>query len=553
MEWILLFGCLFVGILVIFIRGALYDRKQFKKFLLSLDEDYGVFSKREYTEDEMSNIAAYFYYKAQNEDSIDDITWNDLDMDRVFQKINTTMSSAGDEYLYAMLRNPLHDETQLKSRDELIEFIQENPDVRKKLQIELHKLGRIRNKMSLTTCLLWLDELKRESNLFHYLLNAVLVITFALIFISPAWGTLAFIVAMCVAIITYYKRKSLIAPYILSFSFVAQMLHFTDKLAAMKCDGMKTYAAALKEQKKGLETFQKNMYALNVGTKTTENPLELVMDYARMIFHVDIIKFNSMLQVLQEKNDQIFEIKNLIGQIDSAIAVASYRKAVDFYCKPEFLQPKEGRTPMLKGIELYHPLIEQPVTNTIDAKKGALITGSNASGKSTFLKTVAINAILAQTIDTVLAHSYQADLFYLYSSMALKDDLMSHESYYIVEIKSLKRILDAEKEKGPILCFVDEVLRGTNTVERIAASSKILQSFAENGVLCFAATHDIELSKILSRFYDNYHFEEEIKEDDIFFNYQLQTGRAKTRNAIKLLGIIGYESEIIDSAEILAK
>lgn len=553
MEWLFLFGCLFTGILIIFIRGALYDRKQYKKFLLSLDEDYGTFSKRTYTSDEMENIASYFKFKANTEDSIDDITWNDLDMDHVFQKINSTMSSAGDETLYAMLRNPLQDETELRKRDRLIKFLQEHADVRKKLQIELHKLGRLRNKMSLTTCLMWLDELERESNLFHYILNAVLILTFCLIFVIPAWGTLAFIVALSTAIITYYKRKSLIAPYILSFSFVAQMLQLSDKLIAMKCDGLNEYAEALKENKKGLESFQKNMYALNIGTKTSENPLDLLMDYARMIFHIDIIKFNSMLYVLQKQNEQIFKIKELIGLIDGAIAVGSYRNAVEFYCVPEFIISGTGENPKLTGEDLYHPLINEPITNSINAVKGALITGSNASGKSTFLKTVAINAILAQTIYTVLAKRYQADMFYLYSSMALKDDLLSQESYYIVEIKSLKRILDAQKKRTPILCFVDEVLRGTNTVERIAASAKILQSFAENGVLCFAATHDIELSKMLSRFYENYHFEEEIKENDIFFNYQLQTGRAKTRNAIKLLGIIGYEPKIIESAEGLAK
>ena len=102
-----------------------------------------------------------------------------------------------------------------------------------------------------------------------------------------------------------------------------------------------------------------------------------------------------------------------------------------------------------------------------------LLTGSNASGKSTFLKSVALNAILAQTIYTVMADSYRAPYFRIYSSMALKDNLMGNESYFIVEIKSLKRIYESADEKVPMLCLIDEVLRGTNTVERIAASSQI--------------------------------------------------------------------------------
>jgi len=135
--------------------------------------------------------------------------------------------------------------------------------------------------------------------------------------------------------------------------------------------------------------------------------------------------------------------------------------------------------------------------------------------------------------------------------MALRDDLNAQNSYYIVEIKSLKRILDAvdKDDKRPVLCFVDEVLRGTNTVERIAASSEILKSLRYKNVLVFAATHDIELTYLLEKYYDNYHFQEEVTDDDVKFNYRLFTGPAVTRNAIKLLGVIGYNKNIIDAAE----
>ena len=133
--------------------------------------------------------------------------------------------------------------------------------------------------------------------------------------------------------------------------------------------------------------------------------------------------------------------------------------------------------------------------------------------------------------------------------MALQDNLQGSESYYIVEIKSLKRILEHAKEELPMLCFIDEVLRGTNTLERIAASSQILKSLVKENVLCFAATHDLELTQILEQDYSNYHFQEEIRDNDILFNYQLYKGRAVSRNAIKLLQIIGYEKEIIEHAE----
>ena len=90
-------------------------------------------------------------------------------------------------------------------------------------------------------------------------------------------------------------------------------------------------------------------------------------------------------------------------------------------------------------------------------------------------------------------------------------------------------------------------------MERISASSKILESMAGKQVLCFAATHDIELTRLLEELYDNYHFEEQVEDNDITFSYHLETGRARSRNAIRLLGIMGYEKEIIEAAGQMAE
>jgi DNA mismatch repair ATPase MutS len=228
------------------------------------------------------------------------------------------------------------------------------------------------------------------------------------------------------------------------------------------------------------------------------------------------------------------------------VAAASFRDMLPVYCEPELTNASR---PSMSAIELYHPLIDEPVVNSITENKSVLLTGSNASGKSTFIKTLAINAILAQTIYTSVSKSYKGSFFMIYSSMALKDNILSKESYYIVEIKSLKRILDRVNEDYPMLCFIDEVLRGTNTLERIAASSRILTSLARKNTLVFAATHDIELTQILENDFSNYHFQERIDDNQIIFDYKLYKGKAISKNAIKLLNLIGYPKEIIVSAE----
>jgi DNA mismatch repair ATPase MutS len=240
--------------------------------------------------------------------------------------------------------------------------------------------------------------------------------------------------------------------------------------------------------------------------------------------------------------NDVDELITQLGYMEMTIAVGAFRQSLAEYCLPELAD---------RGFEItdaYHPLIPDAVRNSVSTEKGVLITGSNASGKSTFLKMVALNVILAQTIHTCTAKKYKAPLYQIYSSMSLRDDLSSGESYYIVEIKALKRIVDAAAKGEKIICFVDEVLRGTNTVERISASTQILRSLSGKGIICFAATHDIELTELLKHSYDNYHFEEEIKEGDVVFHYQLLPGKATTRNAIKLLLLMGFEQGIIEDA-----
>ena len=161
---------------------------------------------------------------------------------------------------------------------------------------------------------------------------------------------------------------------------------------------------------------------------------------------------------------------------------------------------------------------------------------------------MAINAILAQTLYTCTAGFYRAPFLKVMTSMALRDDIGGGDSYFIVEIKSLKRILDESKKEEPLLCIIDEVLRGTNTIERIAASSRILSVLHKRWILPFAATHDIELSYILKDIYTNYHFEEEIEGNQVIFNYLLKEGMATTRNAIRLLDMLGYEKEVVKEA-----
>jgi len=510
-----------------------------------IKDAWGKASTREYTFNEFQRIK-FFFEKVKGDNCIDNITWNDLGMDDVFKDMNNTSSSVGEECFYRMLRDTSFDVDILKKRDVIVDYLLEHEEEAMKLEKIFALMGRSKS-ISVYEFIHRLDHIEKTDNIQHYFCDAFLVVAISSFFIKPEVGIVLAIAAVVFSVVTYFSSKAKVENYFVCFKYIIAMLDGAKKVSDLNISALDEYNLKLDKLYTGLKKHFRGSGLFtngNVGGSLTE----IILDYVRMITHIDLIMFNSMVANLKKHRKEADELYECLGETEAFYAIASYRKFLrngyGYYCKPEFSETRK-----ICAHSVYHPMIEKPVANSIETEKGVLLTGSNASGKSTFLKTIAINGILAQSVYTCTAESFTMKNAIVMSSMALKDDLENNESYYIVEIKSLKRILDKMKAGSSIMCFVDEVLRGTNTVERIAASSEILQSLENENVMCFAATHDIELTHILENSFNNYHFREEIKDNDILFDYKLFEGRAVTRNAIKLLNIIGYDRDIIERAE----
>ena len=494
--------------------------------------------------DESFNYISHYAKMNPAESAIDDITWNDLGMDEVFKAINNTNSSVGQEYLYKMLREPVADNEKLHELDRLADEFTANEKERIIIQKIFRCMGKSR-KVAVADYISYIMDIKQGSNVVHFIawmfLTASVLVT---IFVTPVLGIWLIIASVAFSIITYYKYKARIENYFKCINIIVKMASASEDICDSNIEFLAPECDRLKNILKNFAKITKGSWMIESGN-VDGSLAEVVLDYLRMITHMDIVRFNKMTKLITARSEDTYNLIDTLGFIEASIAVASFRESLPFYCKPEF---RDGNNMSVKDV--YHPLIDNPVCNSISTYRNVLLTGSNASGKSTFLKTIAINSILAQTIGTSLSKEYKAPVYRIYSSMALRDDLANSDSYYIVEIKSLKRILDAVNRTGqPVLCFIDEVLRGTNTVERIAASSEILKNLNTDRALCFAATHDVELTTILKDCYDNYHFQEEVTEDEVKFDYKLYDGPATTRNAIKLLNVIGYDKNIIKGAE----
>lgn len=541
---ILVFFALIV-IVAIYVTITNNKRKQ-NAIIKKLKNGWGRPSQRKYLGDDYESISHYFK-RNSNENSIDDITWNDLGMDEIFRMMNNTNSSAGQEYLYRMLRQPDADIKSLKNLDRLARAFDANPDKRLDLQKIYVWIGRAKH-ISISDYCDVIVGLSKKSNVLHYMSMLFLVV--AIVFtcaVNPVIGIWLCIAAVAFSIITYYKFKAEVDRYFICVNHIVKLLMGAKKITALDVDFLKEYNVRLKNITDELADITKRSWLLETGN-VDGSIAEMALDYLRMLTHVDLIKFNNLIKLFHNKEEYIYELIDTLGFIEASMAVASFRNMLVTWSVPEF---KYNSDTGLEVKNVYHPLLKKPVANSISTSNNVLLTGSNASGKSTFLKTIAINALLSQTIYTSVSDYYKAPVYRIYSSMALRDDLSNSNSYYIVEIKSLKRILDAvdKKDEHPVLMFVDEVLRGTNTVERIAASSEILKSVDNSKALVFAATHDVELTSLLSGKYDNYHFQEEVTDDEVVFDFKLRTGPATTRNAIKLLKTIGYDKDIINAAE----
>ena len=525
----------------------------------------------------------------------------------MFSQMDSTCCAAGEEYLYYLLRTPALRAGDLPFSREQYDWFGEGAHEEERLRLQeiLTGLGHA-GRYSLYDYIDSTASLGERSNLPHYLAIAAPFAAFALMFLHTGVGIILLLAVLAFNLVSYFKEKAKIAPYFQVFNYVLRLLECAEKVEKQNCPVFKEESDRIPALLASFASFRRGTGLFLGSTTGSTDPAGFVLEYVRILFHLDLIKFNSMLVQMRGRQKEIDALLTIIGRIDSCISLVSWRETLPFYTvNTDTAANADKADTAFRVRDIYHPLLTDPVSNSLEARRPVLLTGSNASGKSTFLKAAALCALLSQSTGIAPAKSYSGAYYRIYTSMALRDSLRDGESYFIVEIKSLRRILqasghnasgynasgyndlehnasghnalehiasehDIEQTSGnvpvpaseqavftesqqslqqiPVLCCIDEVLRGTNTVERIAASAEILRCFAGRKVLCFAATHDLELTSLLGDVFDNYHFSEEIEDGDVRFSYRLQPGPSTTCNAIALLGALGYDRTLVDSA-----
>jgi DNA mismatch repair ATPase MutS len=216
---------------------------------------------------------------------------------------------------------------------------------------------------------------------------------------------------------------------------------------------------------------------------------------------------------------------------------------------PEFIYPEISTTLVLDAKGMGHPLINpaECVANDVAAGDGPgvlIITGANMAGKSTFLRTIGVNIVLALNGAPVFAKKFRCPLIDLRTGMRTADSLKDHQSYFYAELDRLKSIMDELRQDKPLLILLDEILKGTNSTDKQAGSIALVKQLLPHPCLALIATHDLALGELETQFPQqvrNFHFEPNIENDQLSFDYKLKRGIAEKMNAtflMKKMGII---------------
>ncbi|MBN1924213.1 MAG: hypothetical protein JW798_00125, partial [Prolixibacteraceae bacterium] len=267
--------------------------------------------------------------------------------------------------------------------------------------------------------------------------------------------------------------------------------------------------------------------------------------FGNMMFLWDIVYSCRLIKWHNENKTAYATWNRVYALFDSLISLANFSFNNQGYCYPKF---QNGEF-MLSAKGLGHPLIDpgKRVVNDFElsgSRKLVIVTGANMAGKSTFLRTIGVNMVLGQCGAPVCASEMVFCPVKVFTNMRTNDSLFDDESYFFAELKRIKFIFDNLEKGVSMLIILDEMLKGTNSIDKLSGSQKLLKKLVEKGAPAIVATHDLKLTSMADEFPRNIQnkcFEITIENDEMQFNYLLQDGVTQTMNAtfmMKKMGII---------------
>ena len=493
-------------------------------------------------------IKKYFQNKDHPEafQVLSEQTCNDLDFDLFFCYADRTSSKIGQQYLYDKLRTIDDSTAKFEQQEIAIKHLINNPEDRLKIQFELQKLN---HQQAYYVADLFQKELEQKSR-WHFLipiLSAVVIISIILSFFNSSYILILLGLIPINAVIHYsLKRKTNLflnsIPSLLTLGSVAKSLS--------KFVFLKTHSLKVENSINVISSIKRKMSIFKLEQKVDsdmEAAYWFLLEGLKIIFLLEPLLLFSSLDKLRDKSNNIEQVFSFVGQIDSFVSIISLRHGLDEFCIPVI--NKEHSKVEFENI--HHPLIYGCIPNSIKTPKSVLLTGSNMSGKTTFIRSIGLNYLAGITINTCFATVAKISVAKLFSVIRIEDDLMNSSSYFYKEVDEIKQIINETGAEFHSLILLDELFKGTNTIERIASAKAVLGYLAIETNQVIVATHDVELTQMLNEKFDLFHFSESISGSTIQFDYKLKVGVPNHGNAIRILEINGYPETIVKEANAL--
>ena len=466
----------------------------------------------------------------------------------LFQSMNRTVTVFGKKQLAEWLKNPLTDKPAIERRQDAVRELAAQPELFQHfLLLGKRKQGKksdIRN----------LEQLKSEANVFINrplwrvliwivpILWAVLIIGNLFGFIAEKWLGIYLGVSF---ILAYWRAKDI---YRLHHS-VDQIEHILATYAELMKDieERRFNAALLSDIQKNF--LDKNRKASDALKKLSRHigALNQRFSLAGVILNLLCLRDTRQAMALEQwkvrhKNDITHWIEAL-AEFDALSSFGNYA-----FTHPDFVYPEiASQYFRMQGERLGHPLLKraQCVKNPVDIPQSSwflIITGANMAGKSTYLRTVGVNYLLACVGLPVCADRLSVCPAHLVTSLRTSDSLAGNESYFFAELKRLKMIIDRLQSGEKQFIILDEILKGTNSIDKQKGSIALMKQLIAYNACGIIATHDLILGTLEKEFplqIKNYRFEADIRNDELHFSYQLQEGIAQNMNACFLMKKMG--------------
>ncbi|MBB6461831.1 MutS-related protein [Flammeovirga kamogawensis] len=462
---------------------------------------------------------------------------NDLDLNDVFRFINRTCSSIGEQYMYFKFLT-INTLTQKNTTfNKLTSFFQENTEKRLEIQLLLSKLS---SSHGFNVEKLIHDKFGKnpDYNWLSYFSN-ILTITCLILSIKFPFLLAFILILFLMNMAMHMLNKRNLDTYSDIISYLFLMLKVKKKMhphLKNSIDDIDT---------RGIERIKWYSFFIKFSSEEDGDPIKQILfwglEIIKIAFNIEVIAFFLCIRKLEKQAENINQLYQYIGTIDTAQSIANVLDSDIATCIPTFSDTYAVKNSI-------HPLIKNCVPNSFSlSKRGMLLTGSNMSGKTTFIRTIGLNTILAQNFNFCFADEYTAPFFKIYSSIRINDSIKDNSSYYLQEVKTVKKIVDASEVDLPSLFIMDELFKGTNTIERIKGANAILSYIGRPPHYTFIATHDLELTDLQKNNYELWHFSEKIDNNDLVFDHKLKRGKISKLNAIKILDHYHYPKQIINA------